>query len=72
LLEESAESRLSPAERRYLEQIQQNSEYLLALVNESLSLARVEAGDAKLELEVVALKDIVCHPPVGGTDARGV
>jgi signal transduction histidine kinase len=60
LLEESAESRLSPSERRYLAQIQQNSEYLIGLVNESLNLARVEAGDAKLELEVVTLDEVLC------------
>lgn len=44
-------------ERSYLTTIQQSSRHLLALINDILDIARIEAGQLKLELEPVLVKE---------------
>ncbi len=45
-------------EMKYLETIQQSSKHLLALINDVLDIARIEAGQMKLDLEPVLVKEV--------------
>lgn len=45
-------------EMNYLKTIQHSSKHLLALINDVLDIARIEAGQMKLESETVLVKDV--------------
>jgi signal transduction histidine kinase len=50
----------SPEEQaKYMKTIQQSSKHLLALINDVLDIARIEAGQMKFDLEPVSLKAVL-------------
>ena len=49
---------LTQKQRQYLETISASGEHLLALINEILDLARIEAGREELELETVSVVEL--------------
>jgi PAS domain S-box-containing protein len=50
---------LRPADLNFLERIQANGKHLLVLINEILDLSKIEARKVELQLEPVALNDLV-------------
>jgi signal transduction histidine kinase len=50
---------LSKKQQQYLEGIVQSGRHLLAMVNDVLDLAKIEAGKQELELEEVATADAI-------------
>ena len=50
---------LSERQRRHVEQIHRSGQHLLALVNDVLDLARIEAGRLSFSLEPVALRTLI-------------
>jgi PAS domain S-box-containing protein len=50
----------SPDERESVEHILKGGRHLLALINEVLDLARIEAGKLSISLEPVSVSDVVC------------
>lgn len=50
---------LSEAQREHLERIRRNQRYLLALINDVLSFARIEAGQLQLRRERVPVSDVL-------------
>lgn len=59
LLEEQASERLSEVEVNYLRRIREASDHLLALANDALDVARVEAGHISIELANVPLDELL-------------
>jgi signal transduction histidine kinase len=58
---------LSPRAAGVLERVQNNGKHLLALINDVLDLAKIEAGQLTLTLEDYALPDVV-HSVVSATE----
>ncbi len=50
----------SPDERESVEHILKGGRHLLALINEVLDIARIEAGKLSISLEPVSVSDVVC------------
>lgn len=59
LMESDPREPLSPAQRARLQEILRGGRHLLALINEVLDLARIEAGAVQLNLEAVDLAALV-------------
>ncbi|MFC4487612.1 PAS domain S-box protein [Tepidiphilus baoligensis] len=59
LLLQSKREPLGERQRRHVEQIHRSGQHLLALVNDVLDLARIEAGRLSLSLEPVALRTLL-------------
>lgn len=59
LLLQSTREPLGERQRRHVEQIHRSGQHLLALVNDVLDLARIEAGRLSFSLEPVALRTLI-------------
>jgi PAS domain S-box-containing protein len=59
VLLQGKEGTLSPGVHRYVERVRVNGMHLLSLINQILDVAKVEAGRMELELETVAVDELV-------------
>jgi signal transduction histidine kinase len=67
LLADGIYGELAPRAAGVLERVQNNGKHLLALINDVLDLAKIEAGQLALTLEDYALPDVV-HSVVSATE----
>jgi PAS domain S-box-containing protein len=59
LLEDQAFGTLNKKQARYVENIHTSGKHLLALVNDVLDLAKVEAGKMELQLDKISVRELV-------------
>ena len=57
LLEEEIQGPLNDKQRRYMRHIHQDSQHLLALINDVLDLSKIESGQIELQREIFPVSD---------------